>query len=151
MGRGVCPREKYRPIYLRETKARAPTHNDVANSTSHAFEKCARTASPKSFPRNARYPFFLPRVCRAAIFARASTIPELVMTASGQRLSAALFSKSKSSCVIFTLTCTVRFIPPVSGNKENLSNVTKGTKSTSKPLPCVEDVLPAYSMCYNIC
>jgi len=49
-----------------------------------------------------RGPFSLLRLCLAAIFANASTIPEFVITASGQRFSAAFLSKSKSSWVIFT-------------------------------------------------
>lgn len=48
--------------------------------------------------------FFLPSTSRAAILAKASTIPEFVITASGQCLSAALRSRLKSSCVIFTFT-----------------------------------------------
>ena len=82
----------------------APTHNAAANSASHIFEKCVRNGVPKICSWKVRYLFFLARVCRAAIFARTSTIPELVITASGQRFSAAFFNNSKSSCVIFTLT-----------------------------------------------
>jgi len=41
-------------------------------------------------------------------------LPELVITASGQRFSAALRSRVKSSSVILTFTCVVRFIPPES-------------------------------------
>lgn len=69
---------------------------------------CGQTATPT-------YVLTLPRVCRAAILARASTMPEFVITASGQRFSAALRSSLKSSSVIFTFTWTVRFMPPVSG------------------------------------
>jgi hypothetical protein len=54
--------------------------------------------------------FFLPRIWRAEILARASKIAELVMMASGQRLSAAFRRRAKSSSFIFTFTCVVRFI-----------------------------------------
>lgn len=53
----------------------------------------------------------------AAIRANANTIPELVITASGHFRSAAVCRRAKSSAVILTFTCVVRFIPSVSSVK----------------------------------
>ena len=50
-----------------------------------------------------------PNVCLAASLANPSNIPELLMTASGQSFSAACRNSAKSSALIFTFTCTVRF------------------------------------------
>ena len=63
-------------------------------------------------PYPQRWGFFRPSVSRAAILARARTIPEFVITASGHRFSAALRKRAKSSSVILTFTWTVLFIPP---------------------------------------
>ncbi len=59
--------------------------------------------------------------------AKASTMPDFVMTASGQRFSAALVNKLKSSCVIFTLTWTVVFMLHVSATSRFDNNDTLDT------------------------
>ena len=50
------------------------------------------------------YFLVLVSVALAAIFAKPNTIPELVITASGHRFSAAFFRRLKSSGFIFTFT-----------------------------------------------
>lgn len=55
-------------------------------------------------------PAFFSSACVAASFAKPSTMPEFVSTASGQRLLAARFSKAMSSSVILTFTWMVLFI-----------------------------------------
>ena len=57
------------------------------------------------------------------------------MTASGQRFSEAFWNNSASSCVIFTFTCTVRFIPSCMSDPRTGDNVTNSTVST---LPCYD-------------
>jgi len=71
---------------------------------------------------------------RAAIFARARTIPEFVITASGHFFSAAFLRNSKSSCVILTFTCTVRFMPPVSANSPYATTLLLVSLDTLTPL-----------------
>jgi hypothetical protein len=85
--------------------------------------------------RRSLYPFFLPRVYREAISARASTIPELVITASGQHFSVAFLSNSKSSWVILNqngdaITGTLVFTHPQGGRVQfPVTSVTSGVVS----------------------
>lgn len=87
----------------------------------------ARNQNPRLL---ARQVFRFERISRAAILASASTIPEFVITASGQRFSAAFLSSSASSWVIFTFTCTVRFMPSCISAFRFPRNVTMGTLRT---------------------
>jgi hypothetical protein len=61
--------------------------------------------------RNRHFLFLCcPRISRADILASPRTIPELVITASGQCFCAAFCNKEKSSSDILTFTWMVRFI-----------------------------------------
>ena len=64
------------------------------------------------------------------ILARASTIPELVITASGQRFSAAFLSNSKSSLGHFHVDLNSSLHPSCIEQSRLCGTVAKGTKST---------------------
>jgi hypothetical protein len=76
----------------------------------------------------------LTRVSRAAILAKPRTIPEFVITAPGQRFSAAWRSLSKSSWVIFTFTWTTRFMRICMKDFQLTGNDTLGTVRTHSRL-----------------
>ena len=104
----------------------------------HSMLSYQSGSSAKKEPYRLTLGLTLTRMSRAAILAKPSTIPEFVITASGQRFSAALRSLSKSSWVIFTFTCTTRFMRICMKDFQLTGNDTFGTVSTQ--FVCLSDL-----------